>query len=207
MKTTLTYKSLTDQTTASGLVDSDQSTMLDEQPPQPQVPRLPRDRNDTTDETDRDLDQPGHDKFMVFKTLDEQIKHVFRTAISTDFEDGMESGFSRTIVAILQEHGAFALESLSTLIREKLVESELVAEMLRWLGSMDDVGTHEERRALLEECLQHSSYLVREGAIGGLSCLEDAASTSAVRHALAVEPHSELAEDLNILLNDLENAD
>lgn len=144
---------------------------------------------------------------LFTSTIEEQIKHVFREAVGQDFEDGMESAFSRAVVAIIEERGRKAIDALTRLVAANILDTELTSEALRWIGSMDDAGTHDARRELLEGCLGHSDYLVRDGAICGLSGLEDATSISEVRRALDREPYPQLAKDLEQLLCDLEQID
>lgn len=144
---------------------------------------------------------------LFASTIEEQIKRVFREAIGQDFEDGMESTFSRAVVAIIEERGRKAIDALTRLVAANVIDTELISEALRWIGSMDDAGTHDARRELLEGCLGHSHYLVRDGAICGLSGLEDATSISEVKRALDREPYPQLAEDLEQLLCDLEQLD
>ncbi len=139
-------------------------------------------------------------------TLDSELIHVFGNAIGYEFEDGMESPFSRALVAIVEEHGSIAIKEMTKLVAAKIMDTEVVSESLRWLGSMDDLSTHKERRDFLEGCLSHSSYLVRDGAICGLSALGDA-STGAVRSAMLAEPFPQLADDLRQLLDELEHPD
>jgi hypothetical protein len=67
------------------------------------------------------------------------------------------------------------------------VATSAVAEALRWLGLIRDPKTHAIRRWLLCDSLGASSVLVRDGAIVGLSYLNDPGTKNYLKLALSRE--------------------
>lgn len=132
-----------------------------------------------------------------------EIENMFEYAKDEVFEDGMESTFSLHLLRLLEEHGEFAMNQIVFLVEEKGVSSEVLAETLRWFGLMEDGPAYAHRRWLLQRCLKSSSVIVRDGAILGLSFLEDPRSIPILEQAYYSEIHESLRADILQVLNDL----
>lgn len=129
---------------------------------------------------------------------------LFHEAQEEVFEDGMESVFSRRLLTLLAEHGEMAMNQIILLAEEDKIAPEVLAEALRWFGHMADGVAYAHRRWLLEHCLHHASTRVRDGAILGLSFLEDPRTIPALERALRQEPHATLRADIEQVLADLQ---
>lgn len=132
-----------------------------------------------------------------------EIENMFEYAKDEVFEDGMESAFSLHLLRLLNEHGEFAMNHIVFLIEEEMVSSEVLSETLRWFGLMEDGPAYAHRRWLLQRCLKSSSVIVRDGAILGLSFLEDPRSIPILEQAYYSEIHESLRADILQVLNDL----
>jgi len=136
-------------------------------------------------------------------SLKADIVRLFSQARRELFEDGMDSAFSRGLIQVVEEHGETAVNQISLLIESGSIPPELLAECLRWLGNMDSGVAYERRRFLLEKCLFDSSTIVRDGAILGVSFLEDKRSIHALDKAWRAEIHDMLQADITQVINDL----
>ncbi len=138
------------------------------------------------------------------KTLSEQIELMFRAARYEVFEDGVESEFSNSLTAIVERFGELGVLELAGWLNGSQVATSVVAEALRWLGLIRDPKTHAIRRWLLCDSLAASSVLVRDGAIVGLSYLNDPATKNYLKLASSREPSEELCRDITQLLLQLD---
>lgn len=84
-------------------------------------------------------------------------------------------------------------------------EVEVVAEALRWLGHIEHASSYRFRFWLLEKSLSHSSVLVRDGAVLGLSFLDDPAAIPSLEQALDREPSAALRADMQQVLAQLQH--
>lgn len=137
--------------------------------------------------------------------LDPKIQMIFQEASEENFEDGMESTFSRLLVSLIKRYGASALEIISDTIRNQKINGEVAGEALRWLGRMNHSPTHERRYRLLIESLSSSHAGVRDSAVLGLTSLGDTRARDSIRAAIQNERCAELREDMEQLLDYLEN--
>lgn len=136
--------------------------------------------------------------------LVEELRRIFNDATGTAFEDGMASEFSRNLLTFVDSHGLAALDALERLAFLVDTPPDVSGEALRWVADIDDSPTHDRRRSLLELSLRHRSYLVRDGAICGLGCLEDPKCLHALKSAMRVEREAILYEDMRQLCEQLE---
>ena len=138
------------------------------------------------------------------RTLRAELLILFHDAEEYVFEDGMESDFSRKLLAWLEEaHADMVMNQIILLVEDDSIAPEVLAETLRWLGQMADGSVYAHRRWLLEHCLHHPSVCVRDGAILGLSFLEDPRIIPALERALSQEPLATLRSDIEQVLEDL----
>lgn len=135
--------------------------------------------------------------------LKSNILKMVAEAKDEAFEDGMESTFSKRLIALLENHGETAINQIFLLEESGSIPLEVLAEGLRWLGNMDSDVAYERRRLLLEKCLFHWSVIVRDGAILGVSFLEDQRSVNALEKAQRDEVHDALRADINQAIYDL----
>jgi len=132
---------------------------------------------------------------------------LFEAAKDQYFEDGMESAFSNELVAFIEKHGEAAVKAITHLITSEIVNVEVAAEALRWLGRMDHAPTHNARLRLLERSLFCSSAGVRDGAVLGLASMDDPHAITYLEQAIQREKHAELREDFQQVLTQLETSE
>ena len=71
-----------------------------------------------------------------------ELETIFAIGRDERFEDGMESMFSRALVAYIGEQGETALKELSTYVFHERVNAEVAGESLRWVGGLENSDTH-----------------------------------------------------------------
>ena len=135
--------------------------------------------------------------------LYETIENLFAAARGQDFEDGMQSEFSREVVSLIDQSGIAALEVMASLIIHEKVNAEVAAEALRALSRIEDTRTYKFRLWLLERSLQCVSTRVRDAAVLGLAYLDDPNAVSAIKQAIESEQYLELRKDMEQVLSQL----
>lgn len=144
---------------------------------------------------------------VVINTLEELqgvLFQMFREGGNEIFEDGMHTNFSRKLVGYVSLYGNSALEIIKELILGSQVSTPVAADALKWLGLMDTDAFINERRILLEFCLLKStSTWIRDGAIVGLSYIDNPQSITSVQQALEQETAQWLKGDIETVLKQL----
>ena len=138
--------------------------------------------------------------------VEEALRALFALGREEQFEDGMETDFSRKLMMLVDEYGDEAIAVIDDLInRDERTNSEVASEALRWLGQMDNPLSHHHRLWLLERSLNHSSARVRDGAALGLAFLDDPNAIPYLERAIEKEPIEELRQDLKQILEQLKD--
>lgn len=136
--------------------------------------------------------------------IEQLIDVLFNEAVDQDFEDGMESEFSRELLSLVRRYGDLAMSEIAYLITWNRANPEVSSEALRWLGRMDHLDTRVYRLWLLEESLGSESAWVRDGAALGLASMGDPHAIPYIEKAIDQEDCVELREDLKQVLKHLE---
>ncbi len=147
---------------------------------------------------------PGERADSVALQTERNIEFLFRTAIEEEFEDGVETEFSRRLVALVSNFGNAAVEFVHYLVGNNKVNAGVASEAFRWLGRMEHVPTHGWRRWVLQEGLTSSSIRVRDGAVLGLASMDDPETIPYIEDAIEREKCCGLREDMQQVLAQLE---
>lgn len=142
------------------------------------------------------------------ETLDSlysKLEAIFWAAKGEYFEDGLESEFTRQLNYIVKKYGNEAMEAITCLIVYEKVNLEVAGEALRWLGRIEHPESYEYRRWLLERSLGLNSTRVRDGAILGLSSMDDKHAIPYIKQAIEREQCAELKVDMEQVLEQLES--
>lgn len=140
----------------------------------------------------------------LIRYVENTIDHLFETSREENFEDGMETDFSRELVSLVKKYGKLAMGEISYFITYSRVDSEVASEALRWLARINDPPTYGWRLWLLEKSLSSNSPIVRDGAALGLVSMRDAHAMEYIKKAIERESITELRYDLQGALEELE---
>ena len=124
-----------------------------------------------------------------------QIRQAFRSAEEEEFEDGIESAFSKTLTALIMTHGNFAADIMIDLILSR-ASPHVAAEAIGCLGRIEHAETHQRRMELLHKSLRSTSIIVRDAAMLGVGDIADPESISALEQAMKAETCVELKRDM-----------
>jgi len=138
------------------------------------------------------------------KYVENTIGHLFESAEEEYFEDGMESDFSRELASQIKKYGNLAMSEITYLLTYGRVDKEVASNALCWLGRIDDPSTYDWRLWILEKSLSSNSPILRDGAGLGLACMGDAHAIKYIRKAIEQETITELHDDLQGVLEELE---
>ena len=139
--------------------------------------------------------------------IDKKIEELFDFAKEQEFEDGMESEFSRGLISFIKKHGNDAVKAMTPIFIHEEKNAEILSEALRWIGRLEHPSSdlYLNRLWLLERCLFCSSPQVRDGATLGLASLNDPHAIYYLKQTIKREKYSELREDMEQVLLQLED--
>jgi hypothetical protein len=127
--------------------------------------------------------------YRLLADLYDEMMAIFAVGEHEYFEAGMDSMFSRNLIARIEANGNLAISVIFYLIRSVDMDTDVASEALRRLGEIVDEETYQLRRRLLEHFLLTSkSASIRDGALHGLAYMKDPRSVPALQKALKKEP-------------------
>jgi hypothetical protein len=137
------------------------------------------------------------------REAESRFESLFRSSGELNFEDGIETEFSKRLTALVRSYGPLSKDILAGLFEDKTVSPEAQSEALRWLGRMEDQQSRETRLWLLERSLNSPAPIVRDGAILGLASMDDPRAIRYLRIAIEKEKLPELRSDMLEVLDQL----
>lgn len=140
----------------------------------------------------------------VAEDLYSKVLTLFVAARSMDFEDGIHTEFSRSLVRLVELLGNSAVEVVAAVILKEKANPTVAAEALKWISHIDQPKSYAFRLWLLEKSLRSSSPIVRDAALLGVASLDDHHSIPAINDAINREACLELREDLIQVLKQLD---
>lgn len=136
-----------------------------------------------------------------------ELEAIWATATGESFEDGFDSEFSVMLRRFATIHGPIAMSLISEFVAREKCDAEVAAQALRCMGELDDSETRELRRQLLENALENPSHIIRDGALIGLSWLNDPRSIKPLEEAAQHEKYDLLRTELQKLILRLKGRD
>lgn len=150
--------------------------------------------------------QSSSEAHKIPKELEQEVEGAFQAAREEIFADGMESQFSKKLLALIQTHGDLVMGAINSIISSKNSSAEVIAEAMRWLGQLRDKDTHLYRIWILRQGLKNNSPRIRDGALLGLSFLGDTRVIPDLEQAYDRESLAELKSDIQAVLDWLERS-
>ena len=142
--------------------------------------------------------------FLLEEQLINYLGQLVHEAADEVFSDGMESPFSRRLVATFETFGEVSIRAIARLIDSGSANAEVVGELLRQLGSIEDHFTHYSRLTILVNSLQDHDPRIRDAASLGIAALDNPIAIGAVRNALERESSPYLQRNLMLVLDQLQ---
>ncbi|MCY3780053.1 MAG: hypothetical protein OXG78_07075 [Chloroflexi bacterium] len=138
------------------------------------------------------------------RSLSDELSSIFELAEWEDFEDGVETEFSRQIEAFILQNQDAAVSAIWRAIADQSYFEQDIAEALLWIGLMRNDRTIKSRRGLLVYALESESVFIRDAAVSALSYLVDAASDDAPINTLTgrleIEPSPGVKSNIRSVL-------
>ena len=141
---------------------------------------------------------------QLFLRINGQFRRVISEAKGEQFFDGITSRLAEATRDIITANGPIAVEALQQVLNIQHDELAGIEEILRQIGLIQDESTHQARLSLLVNTLGSSQEQIRDAAMLGLSFLEDRAALPYLRQALQQESAPWLAENLEMVIEQLE---
>jgi hypothetical protein len=141
--------------------------------------------------------------------LKRETASLFDRGAGVVFEDAVLTEFSRSLIEFVAREGPAAFGAITWYVASHRRSAQAVAEALRWIADVGGNDTLRERWALLRQCLEDASPVIRDSAILGFAAIDDPRAKDVLRKVRHFEPIDELRRliaDVIAQLDRTENA-
>jgi hypothetical protein len=160
---------------------------------------------------------PYWEGFMTPSTVDpREVKSDLETNISTisvldayqceEFDTDVSYDFTNAINRLIQSKGKRLFHAIDQLLNTRSVSEDMVFEILRAFGRIDDENTKEARYEFIIRFLKNESPIIRDGAITGLSFLDDKRALLQLRMLFEKESIPTLKNNIKVAIKGLESS-
>ena len=145
--------------------------------------------------------EPTEPKEQAF--FEETLGRVFDEALDEEFENGMESQFSKNLISIVTQGENIAVEAIAHLLEARQPDIEVSVEALHLLGLIDHDPTRSSRLRVLMRYLQDENIRMRDSACVAIAAIDDRTAIPELLRVLETEPSEMLQETLREVIEQL----
>ena len=150
-------------------------------------------------ETKADVSVPNIEDILIM------LNNLFDGAGNETFEDGMDTAFSNSLRLIIRYYGIAAIRALEKAVSSDHADVEVVEEVLRQVGRMEDKRTRRHRLDLLELELKSPNPRIRDAASVGIEAMGDPAAIASLQKAINSERSERIRQNLEAVLAQLQD--
>jgi len=127
--------------------------------------------------------------------LDAYQFEEFNTDIAYEFTDVLDR--------LIRANGKQGILIIDNLIKKRILNDDLISETLRALGRIEDDNTKDERYGLLINSIKNGALIIRDGAVSGLSFLDDKRALPQLQILLKTETVPILKNNIEVAIKGL----
>lgn len=99
--------------------------------------------------------------------------NLFDTYRHEEFDTDIAYEFTNDLDTFIQTNGEAAIRIINNLMKKQVFDENIISETLKALGRIENKNTKEQRYQVLMYFIKHDSAIIRDGAVSGLSFLDD----------------------------------
>ena len=136
--------------------------------------------------------------------IEQSVLNIFDTYEHEEFDTDTAYDFTDDLERLIRADGKPVIRIINHLINKHLLDNTLVSETLRALGRIEDDNTKNTRYELLISSIKEDSVIIRDGAVSGLSFLDDKRALSQLRMLFEREALPILKNNIKVAIRSLE---
>jgi len=135
--------------------------------------------------------------------IKEDIINIFDAYQFEEFDTDIAYEFTHALEILILGKGKQSILIIDSLIKKSILNDDLIAETLRALGRIEDDNTKDERYGLLISSIKNGASIVRDGAVSGLSFLDDKRALPQLQMLLETETIPILKNNIEVVIKGL----
>ncbi len=136
--------------------------------------------------------------------IEQSVINLFDAYQHEDFDTDIAFEFTDALNGLIRANGKPVVNIINNLIKKLDLNKHIISETLKSLGRIEDENTEEERYQLLMCLITDDSVIIRDGAVSGLSFLDDRRALPQLRMLLETETIPILKNNIKVAIKGLE---
>jgi len=136
--------------------------------------------------------------------IEQSAINIFDAYQHEEFDTDIAYEFTNALDILIRANGKPAVRIINDLINEQILNDDIISETLKALGRIEDENTKEERYQLLMGLIKDDSAIIRDGAVSGLSFLDDRRALAQLRILFETETVPILKNNIKVAIKGLE---
>lgn len=135
---------------------------------------------------------------------EQSVINIFDAYQHEEFDTDIAHDFTNALDRLIRAKGKPAVRIINKLIKKHVLDNDIIFETLKALGRIEDENTKYERYELLMGLIKNEAPIIRDGAISGLSFLDDNRALPQLRMLFESETIPILKNNIKVAIKGLE---
>ena len=136
--------------------------------------------------------------------IEQSAINLFDAYRHEEFDTDIAYEFTNDLDIFIQANGKSAIRIINNLIRKQAFDEDIISETLKALGRIEDENTKEQRYQVLMGFIKDDSAIIRDGAVSGLSFLDDERALPQLRMLFETETVPILKNNIKVAIKGFE---
>lgn len=137
-------------------------------------------------------------------SLEQSVLDIFDAYQHEEFDIDIAHDFTNALDSLIRANGKPVIRIINHLIKNIALNKDIISEILKALGRIEDEITKEARYELLIGLIKDESAIIRDGAVSGLSFLDDKRALTQLRILFEIETVPILKNNIKVAIKGLE---
>ncbi|GAH39733.1 unnamed protein product [marine sediment metagenome] len=136
--------------------------------------------------------------------IEQSAINIFDAYQHEGFDTDIAYEFTNALDRLIRANGKPAVRIINDLIKKQILNDDIISETLKALGRIEDENTKYERYELLIGSIKNESAIIRDGAVSGLSFLDEKRALPQLRMLFETETLPILKNNIKVAIRSLE---
>lgn len=130
--------------------------------------------------------------------------NLFNAYRHEEFDTDIAYEFTNALNIFIQDNGKSAIRIINNLAKKQTFDEDMISETLKALGRIEHENTKEQRYQVLMSFIKDDSAIIRDGAVSGLSFLDDKRALLQLRMLFETETIAILKSNIQVAIRSIE---
>lgn len=136
--------------------------------------------------------------------IEQGVLNIFDTYKHEEFDNDVAYEYTNELERLIQDNDKPVIRIINSLINKHIYSDNIISETLKALGRIEDEYTKYERYDVLMGAIRNQSAIIRDGAVSGLSFLDDKKALPQLRMLFETETIPILKSNIKVAIRSLE---